>query len=109
MAPRVLGPGTRQREHASGAASILGPEESAPTTGSVLVRMLNKLPGMRLSASLCRLQETTSAAGHFKSFAPFMTVAITMSGAGTRQLLGWKPEHAGLIARLDQGHYFTTD
>ncbi len=29
-----------------------------------------------------------------------------MSNASTRQLLGWAPGHPGLIADLDQGHYF---
>jgi hypothetical protein len=49
------------------------------------------------------------AADHFKSFAPFMTLDIPMSSARTRQLLDWKPEHPGLIADLDEGHYFTTE
>jgi nucleoside-diphosphate-sugar epimerase len=47
------------------------------------------------------------AADHFSSF-PFITLDIPMSSAGTQQLLDWKPEHPGLIADLDQGHYFTT-
>ena len=46
------------------------------------------------------------AADHFRSFALFMTLDVPMSSARTRQLLDWKPEHPGLIADLDQGHYF---
>jgi len=34
---------------------------------------------------------------------------ITMPNADTRRLLGWEPAHPGLIADLDDGHYFTTD
>jgi hypothetical protein len=34
---------------------------------------------------------------------------ITMPNADTRQLLGWEPTHPGLIADLDDGHYFTAD
>ena len=34
---------------------------------------------------------------------------ITMPNTDTRQLLGWEPDHPGLIADLDDGHYFTTD
>jgi len=26
----------------------------------------------------------------------------------TRKLLGWEPTHPGLIADLDEGHYFTS-
>jgi nucleoside-diphosphate-sugar epimerase len=49
------------------------------------------------------------AADHFKSFAAFMTLDIPMSSASTQELLGWQPVHPGLIADLDEGHYFTTN
>jgi len=45
------------------------------------------------------------AADHFKAF-PFITLDITMPNADTRRLLGWEPTHPGLIADLEQGHYF---
>jgi nucleoside-diphosphate-sugar epimerase len=48
------------------------------------------------------------AADHFASL-PFITLDIPMSSAPTQQLLDWKPVHPGLIADLDQGHYFTTE
>jgi hypothetical protein len=47
------------------------------------------------------------AAAHFRAF-PFVTMDITMPSTETRQLLGWAPVHPGLIADLDQGHYFTS-
>ncbi|MER6130247.1 SDR family oxidoreductase [Streptomyces sp. NPDC001795] len=47
------------------------------------------------------------AADHFKGF-PFITLDITMPNADTRQLLDWQPVHPGLIADLEDGHYFTT-
>jgi hypothetical protein len=28
------------------------------------------------------------------------------SSAATQRLLGWRPTHPGLIADLDEGHYF---
>jgi hypothetical protein len=28
------------------------------------------------------------------------------SSAATQRLLGWRPAHPGLIADLDEGHYF---
>jgi hypothetical protein len=30
------------------------------------------------------------------------------SSTKTRELLGWEPTHAGLLADLDAGHYFAT-
>ncbi|MGW5445088.1 hypothetical protein [Streptomyces asiaticus] len=46
-------------------------------------------------------------ADHFTGF-PFITMDITMPNADTRRLLDWQPVHPGLIADLDDGHYFTT-
>jgi hypothetical protein len=38
-----------------------------------------------------------------------MTMGLPpLSSDATRELLGWKPEHPGLLADLDEGHYFTT-
>jgi len=34
---------------------------------------------------------------------------ITMPNAETRRLLGWEPVHPGLIADLEEDHYFTGD
>jgi nucleoside-diphosphate-sugar epimerase len=48
------------------------------------------------------------AADHFKGF-PFITMDITMPNAETRELLGWEPTHPGLIADLEEGHYFSND
>ena len=45
---------------------------------------------------------------HFKAF-PFITMDITMPGAVTRELLGWAPTRPGLIADLDEGHYFAAN
>lgn len=47
------------------------------------------------------------ATEHFGPFGMVMTLGIPpMSNAPTRQLLGWEPDHPGLIADLDEGHYF---
>ncbi|HEX3751512.1 MAG TPA: SDR family oxidoreductase [Streptosporangiaceae bacterium] len=45
------------------------------------------------------------AGDHFRTF-PFITMDITMPNGATRELLGWEPTHPGLIADLDEGHYF---
>jgi nucleoside-diphosphate-sugar epimerase len=50
------------------------------------------------------------ATEHFGPFAAIMTLGLPeISSASTRRLLDWKPEHPGLIADLDEGHYFTTE
>ena len=46
------------------------------------------------------------AAGHFGWFARFAGMDIPSSSERTRSALGWKPEQPGLIADLDQPHYF---
>lgn len=46
------------------------------------------------------------AAGHFGWFARFAGMDIPSSSARTRSALGWKPEQPGLLADLDQPHYF---
>jgi nucleoside-diphosphate-sugar epimerase len=48
------------------------------------------------------------AEGHFGWMAPFALLDSPASSALTQQQFGWKPEHPGLIADLDEGHYFTT-
>lgn len=46
------------------------------------------------------------AAGHFGLFAVFASVDVPASGARTQREFGWQPVHPGLIADLDEGHYF---
>lgn len=36
----------------------------------------------------------------------FLALDVPASSAPTRELLGWDPVHPGLIADLDEGHYF---
>ncbi len=44
--------------------------------------------------------------GHFGWFARFAGIDNRASSALTRQALGWTPTRPGLIADLDEGHYF---
>jgi nucleoside-diphosphate-sugar epimerase len=46
------------------------------------------------------------AEGHFTWMAPFALLDSPASSALTQKRFGWQPEHPGLIADLDQGHYF---
>jgi nucleoside-diphosphate-sugar epimerase len=47
-----------------------------------------------------------SAATHFGWFAHFAALDNPTSSRATREALGWRPQQAGLIADLEQGHYF---
>jgi len=46
------------------------------------------------------------AQGHFGLFAQFAAMDIPASSALTRERFGWRPTHPGLLADLDEGHYF---
>jgi nucleoside-diphosphate-sugar epimerase len=46
------------------------------------------------------------AAGHFGLFAGFASIDVPASSAVTQERFGWQPTHPGLIADLDEGHYF---
>ena len=46
------------------------------------------------------------AAEHFTWLAGFLAADSPASSTLTRELLGWRPSQPGLIADLDQGHYF---
>ena len=83
----------------SGAQLFAATEEGIPVReiAEVIGRQLG-LPAVSVPAA--------EAADHFKGF-PFVTMDITMPNAATRELLGWEPAHPGLIADLEEGHYFT--
>jgi nucleoside-diphosphate-sugar epimerase len=46
------------------------------------------------------------AADHFGTLAGFAAYDVPASSAITRERFGWRPTQPGLIADLDQGHYF---
>lgn len=48
------------------------------------------------------------AGEHFGWMSAFFGVDAPASSALTQERLGWKPVHLGLIADLEQGHYFET-
>ncbi len=59
--------------------------------------------GLRLPVAAIPTEE---AAGHFGFLGAFFALDCPASSAVTRQLLGWNPAQPGLIADLEQGHYF---
>jgi hypothetical protein len=46
------------------------------------------------------------ATEHFSYLGSFVSLDNLTSSALTRELLGWRPTHPGLIEDLDDGHYF---
>jgi nucleoside-diphosphate-sugar epimerase len=82
----------------AGAQLVAATEEGIPVReiAEVIGRQLG-LPPVSIPAE--------QAADHFKGF-PFITMDITMPNEHTRKLLGWEPTHPGLIADLEEGHYF---
>ena len=84
-----------------------GAQLYAATEEGIPVREIAEVIGRRLGIPAVSVP-ADQAADHFKGF-PFITMDITMPNADTRRLLGWEPVHPGLIADLDDGHYFTTD
>ena len=48
-----------------------------------------------------------AAADHFGFLGALVALDNPTSSAVTQELLGWKPEHPGLIEDLDEGHYFS--
>jgi hypothetical protein len=46
------------------------------------------------------------AGAHFTWMAHFVAMDSPASGAVTQELMKWEPVQQGLIADLDEGHYF---
>jgi nucleoside-diphosphate-sugar epimerase len=82
-----------------------GSQLYAATEEGITVREIAETIGRRLGIPAVSIP-AGQAADHFKGF-PFITLDLTMPNADTRQLLGWEPVHPGLIADLEDGHYFT--
>ncbi|HEY1825228.1 MAG TPA: SDR family oxidoreductase [Acidimicrobiales bacterium] len=48
------------------------------------------------------------APAHFSWMTRFIGLDAPASSRYTKELLGWEPSHVGLLADLDEGHYFST-
>jgi nucleoside-diphosphate-sugar epimerase len=84
-----------------------GAQLYAATEEGIAVREIAETIGRHMGIPTVSIP-AGQAADHFTGF-PFITMDITMPSTDTRRLLGWEPVHPGLIADLDDGHYFTTD
>lgn len=84
-----------------------GSQLYAATEEGITVRKIAETIGRHLNVPAVSIP-AEQAADHFNGF-PFITLDITMPNKDTRQLLDWEPVHPGLIADLEDGHYFTTN
>ena len=82
-----------------------GPFHAVADEG-VPFKAIAEVIGRRLGVPVVS-KTSEEAAGHFGWFAGFAGMDIPSSSARTRSVLGWKPEQPGLLADLDQAHYFT--
>ncbi|MFJ4810518.1 SDR family oxidoreductase [Streptomyces longwoodensis] len=71
----------------------------------VPVRAVAETVGRHLDVPV-RSLPADRAEQHFGWLAPFLSVDGPASSALTRELLDWHPEQPGLLADLDEGHYF---
>ena len=81
-----------------------GTQLYAATEAGVRLRDIAGVIGRRLGLPV-RSIPPEQVAEHFADF-PFVGIDFTMPNQATRELLGWNPEHPGLLADLEQGHYF---
>ncbi|MFG1709385.1 SDR family oxidoreductase [Nonomuraea sp. M3C6] len=84
-----------------------GSQLYAATEEGITVREIAETIGRHLNVPAVSIP-AEQVADHFNAF-PFITLDVTMPNADTRQLLDWEPVHPGLIADLEDGHYFTAD
>jgi nucleoside-diphosphate-sugar epimerase len=68
-------------------------------------RCIAEVIGRRLGVPVVS-QSSEEAAAHFGWFAHFAALNNPTSSRHTREVLGWQPRERGLIADLDQAHYF---
>ncbi|MFI9382000.1 SDR family oxidoreductase [Kutzneria sp. NPDC052558] len=71
----------------------------------VPLRQIAEVIGRRLGVPTASIP-AEDAAAHFGWLTMLVGIDNPTSSARTRQLLDWKPEHPGLLADLEEDHYF---
>lgn len=86
-----------------------GSQLVAATEEGVSVRDIAEAIGRRLGVPAVSVP-VERAEDHFGPFGTIMMLGMPpMSNASTRGLLGWEPAHPGLLADLDEAHYFAAE
>jgi nucleoside-diphosphate-sugar epimerase len=73
----------------------------------VRIRDIAEVIGRRLEVPVVAISPD-EAGEHFAWMAGFLAADSPASSALTQEQMGWQPTHPGLIADLEQGHYFQT-
>ncbi|WP_324676641.1 SDR family oxidoreductase [Hymenobacter sp. GOD-10R] len=73
----------------------------------ISLRDLAAIIGRHLSVPVVS-KSVEEAATHFNWLARFASMDLAASSTLTQQRLNWHPTHSGLLADLEQGHYFAT-
>jgi nucleoside-diphosphate-sugar epimerase len=71
----------------------------------VPIRSIAEVIGRQLELPVVSIAPE-DAAGHFTWLAGFLALDGPASSVLTRELLGWQPTQSGLLADLEEGHYF---
>ncbi|MEU6194107.1 SDR family oxidoreductase [Streptomyces sp. NPDC047061] len=85
-----------------------GAELHAAAEEGVAVREIAGVVGRRLGIPVESVPEERLAA-HFGFFGGLISLDVPVKSARTRELLGWEPVEAGLVADLEEGHYFRNE
>jgi len=75
------------------------------TEEGVAIRDIAEVIGRHLDVPVVSISPE-DAGEHFTWLAGFLGLDSPASSALTRELLGWQPTQPGLVADLDEGHYF---
>lgn len=71
----------------------------------VQIRDVAEAIGRQLDVPVASIS-ADDAPAHFTWLAGFLGLDSPASSTRTQELLGWRPTHPGLVADLEQGHYF---
>ncbi|WP_217545835.1 SDR family oxidoreductase [Streptomyces sp. GbtcB6] len=82
-----------------------GAELHAAAEEGVAVREIAEAIGRRLGVPAESVPEDRRAE-HFGFFGALISLDVPVRSERTRELLGWRPVEAGLVADLEKGHYF---
>ena len=80
----------------------------AVADSGIPVREIAGVIGRRLDVPVVSMP-VGEAGEHFDFLGHFFSQDSPASSTLTRELLGWHPVQPGLLADLDQGHYFTNE
>ncbi|MFF4314351.1 SDR family oxidoreductase [Streptomyces sp. NPDC001507] len=85
-----------------------GAELHAAAEEGVAVRAIAEAIGRRLGVPAESVPEDRRAE-HFGFFGAFVSLDVPVRSGRTRELLGWEPVEAGVLADLEEGHYFRSE